>query len=179
MPPEPTEAQAPAGVPRAAHKPRLPALHGTGPLIGLVLLCIAGMLLNENFATVDNAMNVLTRTAFIGIIAVGMCFVIISGGVNIYPQEVEDAITMHPAVLDVAVIGVPHPEMGEEVKAVVQLAPGVSADDQTRESLMEHLRDRLAKYKLPRSLDFVDELPRTPTGKLRKHQLRERYAAGS
>lgn len=106
-------------------------------------------------------------------------FVIISGGVNIYPQEVEDAITMHPAVLDVAVIGVPHPEMGEEVKAVVQLAPGVSADDQTRESLMEHLRDRLAKYKLPRSLDFVDELPRTPTGKLRKHQLRERYAAGS
>lgn len=83
MPPEPTEAQAPAAVPRTAPKTRLPALHGTGPLIGLVLLCIAGMLLNDNFATVDNAMNVLTRTAFIGIIAVGMCFVIISGGIDL------------------------------------------------------------------------------------------------
>lgn len=102
-------------------------------------------------------------------------FVIISGGVNIYPQEIEDAITMHPMVQDVAVIGVKHPEMGEEVKAVVQLAPGVPASDETRETLMDHLRQHLAKYKLPRSLDFVDELPRTPTGKLRKHQLRANY----
>ncbi|WP_153505234.1 acyl-CoA synthetase [Cumulibacter manganitolerans] len=102
-------------------------------------------------------------------------FVIISGGVNIYPQEVEDAITMHPLVQDVAVIGVNHPEMGEEVKAVVQLAPGVPATEETREQLMEHLRGQLAKYKLPRSIDFVDELPRTPTGKLRKHQIRATY----
>lgn len=83
MPPEPTEAHVPAGITRDKPKSRLPALHGTGPMIGLVLLCIAGMLLNENFASVDNAMNVLTRTAFIGIIAVGMCFVIISGGIDL------------------------------------------------------------------------------------------------
>ncbi|WP_106849943.1 acyl-CoA synthetase [Blastococcus sp. Marseille-P5729] len=102
-------------------------------------------------------------------------FVIISGGVNIYPQEVGDAVTMHPAVHDVAVIGVTHPEMGEEVKAVVQLAPGVEPTDATREELMDHLRGQLAKYKLPRSIDFVDELPRTPTGKLRKHQIRATY----
>src|SRR5687768_15881977 len=62
---------------------RWPAIHGAGPLLGLVLLCVAGALLNENFATLDNALNVLTRTAFIGIIAVGMCFVIISGGIDL------------------------------------------------------------------------------------------------
>ncbi|WP_134323680.1 acyl-CoA synthetase [Cumulibacter soli] len=102
-------------------------------------------------------------------------FVIISGGVNIYPQEIEDALTMHPSVLDVAVIGVPDPDLGEVVKAVVQLAPGVEASDATVEELMEHLRGQVAKYKLPRSIDFMDDLPRTQTGKLRKHQLRERY----
>jgi len=87
MPPEPIETPQPAVI--ASHRANgrgahwLHALHGTGPLIGLVLLCAAGMLLNENFATLDNAMNVLTRTAFIGIIAVGMCFVIISGGIDL------------------------------------------------------------------------------------------------
>src|SRR3954447_15053186 len=81
MPPEPTEAALPAT--GGAPTERRLSLHGTGPLIGLALLCIAGALLNENFATLDNAMNVLTRTAFIGIIAVGMCFVIISGGIDL------------------------------------------------------------------------------------------------
>lgn len=83
MPPEPTEAAAPAAALRNAPRSRIAALHGTGPFIGLLLLCIAGMLLNENFASMDNAMNVLTRTAFIGIIAVGMCFVIICGGIDL------------------------------------------------------------------------------------------------
>src|SRR5678816_1507031 len=80
MPPARTDAQAPTGVAWAGHWHRL---HGYGPIAGLVLLCIAGTLLNGEFATVDNAMNVLTRTAFIGIIAVGMAFVIISGGIDL------------------------------------------------------------------------------------------------
>jgi ribose transport system permease protein len=81
MPPERTEAALPAA--GGASAERRFSLHGTGPLIGLVVLCIAGAFLNENFATLDNAMNVLTRTAFIGIISVGMCFVIISGGIDL------------------------------------------------------------------------------------------------
>src|SRR3982751_2029333 len=80
MPPARIETQAPS---RAAWAGQWDRLHGYGPVIGLVLLCIAGTLLNSDFATVDNAMNVLTRTAFIGIIAVGMCFVIISGGIDL------------------------------------------------------------------------------------------------
>lgn len=104
-------------------------------------------------------------------------FVIISGGVNIYPQEIEDAITMHPAVFDVAVIGVPHPDFGEEVKAVIQVVDGVPKTNQTREALMSHLTTHLAKFKLPRSIEFIDELPRTPTGKLRKHEIRKLYDA--
>jgi ribose transport system permease protein len=87
MPPEPTEAPATPSLAGGRDVTARPAwhvsLHGTGPMIGLVLLCIAGVLLNDNFATLDNAMNVLTRTAFIGIIAVGMCFVIISGGIDL------------------------------------------------------------------------------------------------
>src|SRR3982751_5097020 len=80
MPPARTDTQAPS---RAAWAGQWDRLHGYGPVVGLVLLCIAGTLLNGEFATVDNAMNVLTRTAFIGIIAVGMCFVIISGGIDL------------------------------------------------------------------------------------------------
>ncbi|MEO5670823.1 MAG: ABC transporter permease [Ramlibacter sp.] len=80
---EPTDTTAQGGAPVARAVRKWPALHTAGPLLGLVLLCIAGSLLNENFASVDNAMNVLTRTAFIGIIAVGMCFVIISGGIDL------------------------------------------------------------------------------------------------
>jgi fatty-acyl-CoA synthase len=102
-------------------------------------------------------------------------FMIISGGANIYPQEVENALTLHPAVHDVAVIGVPDPDMGEVVKAVVQPAPGVQPGDALAEELIEHVRSRIAHVKAPRSVDFVDSLPRTPTGKLLKRALRDSY----
>ncbi|WP_131786408.1 acyl-CoA synthetase [Protofrankia symbiont of Coriaria ruscifolia] len=102
-------------------------------------------------------------------------FMIISGGMNIYPQEVEDCLALHPKVLDVAVIGVPDEEMGEAVKAVVQPAPGVSPGPDLERELLEYARDRMAHYKCPRSVDFFDVLPRTPTGKLVKRTLRERY----
>jgi len=100
---------------------------------------------------------------------------IISGGVNIYPQEIEDAMIAHPAVVDVAVFGVPHPEMGEEVKAVVQPADGVDAGDALAAELIAYARDHIAHYKCPRSVDFEAELPRLPTGKLYKRLLRDRY----
>lgn len=102
-------------------------------------------------------------------------FMIISGGVNIYPQEVENALALHPAVHDVAVIGVPNAEMGEEVKAVVQLASGVAASDSLATELIDYVRGRIAHFKAPRSVDFVGELPRTPTGKLVKNKLKELY----
>ena len=102
-------------------------------------------------------------------------FMIISGGVNIYPQETENVLTMHPAVFDVAVIGVPDPEMGEQVKAVVALRPGFSASDDLAADLIDYVRDRVAHYKAPRTVDFVDALPRTPTGKLVKGKLKARY----
>jgi len=105
-------------------------------------------------------------------------FMIISGGVNIYPQEIEDVLTLHDAVYDVAVIGVPDDEMGESVFAVVQPAPGTEPSDALAEELLVHVRGRIARYKTPRRLVFSDDLPRTPTGKLVKHRLRERYAAG-
>ena len=100
---------------------------------------------------------------------------IISGGVNIYPQEAENVLAVHPRVADVAVIGVPHPEYGEEVKAVVQLIDDGEAGDELARELIEYCRAQLAKYKCPRSVDFVDELPRLPTGKLLKRKLRDRY----
>lgn len=103
-------------------------------------------------------------------------FMIISGGVNIYPQEVENALTMHPAVYDVAVIGIPDPEMGEQVKAVVQVADGVVADDALAAQLIAHVKEKIAHYKAPRSVDFVDSLPRSATGKMVKGKLREHYA---
>ncbi|MCW2579993.1 MAG: fadD [Blastococcus sp.] len=107
-------------------------------------------------------------------------FMIISGGVNIYPREVEDVLVLHPAVTDVAVIGVPDEEMGEAVTAVVQLADGGTPSDGLAAALIAYTRERLAHYKCPTSVDFVEQLPRTPTGKLRKHVLRREYwpAAG-
>jgi acyl-CoA synthetase (AMP-forming)/AMP-acid ligase II len=102
-------------------------------------------------------------------------FMIISGGVNIYPQETEDVLTMHPKVVDVAVIGVPNDEMGEEVKAVVQLTDPSDAGPETAEELVAYCREHLAHYKCPRTVDFEDELPRLPTGKLYKRLLRDRY----
>lgn len=100
---------------------------------------------------------------------------IISGGVNIYPREIEDALIAHPAVADVAVFGVPHAEMGEEVKAVVQPADDVIADDALASQLIAFTRDHIAHYKCPRTVDFEAELPRLPTGKLYKRLLRDRY----
>ncbi|NLU84413.1 AMP-binding protein [Rhodococcus sp. HNM0569] len=102
-------------------------------------------------------------------------FMIISGGVNIYPQETENALTLHPKVLDVAVIGVPDPEMGESVKAIVQPAEGIEPGDALAAELLEFVRSRVAHYKAPRSIDFAESLPRTPTGKLVKHKLRAQY----
>lgn len=106
-------------------------------------------------------------------------FMIISGGVNIYPQEIENVLTLHPAIFDVAVIGLPDLEMGERVKAVVQLRAGVTASAELATELIDYVRDRIAHYKAPRSVDFVDTLPRTPTGKLVKGELRDRYTPRS
>jgi len=100
---------------------------------------------------------------------------VISGGVNIYPAEIEQVIHEHPAVLDVAVIGVPSEEWGEELKAVVQLKPRAQASE---EEIIDFCRQRLADFKRPRSVDFVAEVPRNPSGKLLKRELRERYWAG-
>ena len=100
---------------------------------------------------------------------------VISGGVNIYPREIEDVLITHPKVLDVAVIGVPDPEWGEQLKAIVQLKPGESA---TAEEIIAFARQRVADYKRPRSVDFVTELPREPSGKLYKRKLKEQYWAG-
>jgi long-chain acyl-CoA synthetase len=106
-------------------------------------------------------------------------FMIISGGVNIYPQEVENVLTMHPKIFDVAVIGVPDPEMGEQVKAVVQLRDGIAGTDALAEEIITYVRERLAHFKTPRSVDFVDELPRSATGKLVKRTLKARYVEAS
>jgi fatty-acyl-CoA synthase len=102
-------------------------------------------------------------------------FMIISGGVNIYPQEIEDALTMHPKIADIAVFGVPNEEMGEEVKAVVQPAEGIEPSDALAAELMAYVREYVAHYKCPRSIDFEAELPRLPTGKLYKRLLKDRY----
>jgi long-chain acyl-CoA synthetase len=102
-------------------------------------------------------------------------YLIISGGVNIYPQEIEDVLILHHKVSDVAVFGVPNDEFGEEVKAVVEPAPNISVGPDLIEELTRHAREHLAGFKVPRSIDFVDELPRLPTGKLYKRILRDKY----
>jgi long-chain acyl-CoA synthetase len=100
---------------------------------------------------------------------------IVSGGVNIYPQEAENILLAHPAVRDVAVIGVPDPDMGEQVKAVVQTAAGGAAGPELASELISWCRERLAHYKCPRSIDFAAQLPRQENGKLLKRQLRDAY----
>ena len=103
---------------------------------------------------------------------------IISGGVNIYPAEIEAVLVTHPAVLDAAVFGIPDDEYGEVVKGVVELAPGHDPSTGLAEEIIAHARDHLARYKVPRSLDFTDEFPRTETGKLVKRELRDPYWTG-
>jgi long-chain acyl-CoA synthetase len=102
-------------------------------------------------------------------------FMIISAGVNIYPREVEDVLIGHPSVRDVAVFGVPDADMGEQVKVVVEPMDGVVASEALAAALIEYARSRLAHYKVPKSVDFMAELPRLPTGKLYKQGLRAAY----
>jgi len=102
-------------------------------------------------------------------------FMIISGGVNIYPQQIEDALITHPKVGDVAVFGIPDEEMGESVKAVIEPAPGQDPTDELAAELMAYAREKVAHYMAPRSIDFIEEMPRLPTGKLYKRVLRDAY----
>jgi acyl-CoA synthetase (AMP-forming)/AMP-acid ligase II len=100
---------------------------------------------------------------------------IISGGVNIYPQEIENVLVLHPQVTDVAVFGIPNEEFGEEVKAVVQPDKMTDAGPQLEQELIGFCQKHLAKFKCPKSVDFERELPRHPTGKLFKRLLKDRY----
>lgn len=102
---------------------------------------------------------------------------IISGGVNVYPQETENVLITHPKVFDVAVIGTPHADFGEEVRAVVQLEPGIEPGPALVEELKAHCRQQLSPIKCPRVIDFRDTLPREPNGKLLKRLLRDEYRA--
>jgi long-chain acyl-CoA synthetase len=104
---------------------------------------------------------------------------IISGGVNIYPQEAEDLLLTHPAVMDAAVIGVPDDDLGEVVKAVIQPVDWAQAGPALEKELIEFCRTRLARYKCPRSVDFDRQLPRLESGKLLKRLLRDRYRSAS
>ncbi len=103
---------------------------------------------------------------------------IISGGVNIYPAEIEAVLLSHPSVADAAVFGIPHEDWGEEVKAVVELTEGATAAPDVEAALLAHCGDNLASYKCPRSVDFVPALPRDPNGKLYKRKLRDPYWEG-
>jgi acyl-CoA synthetase (AMP-forming)/AMP-acid ligase II len=105
-------------------------------------------------------------------------FMIISGGVNIYPQEAENVLSLHPKVFDVAVLGVPNPDFGEEVKAVVQPVDMADAGPELERELIAYCREHLADVKCPRSVDFLAELPRHPTGKLYKRLLKDQYWEG-
>jgi long-chain acyl-CoA synthetase len=104
--------------------------------------------------------------------------VIISGGVNIYPAEVDAALLMHPAVSDCAVVGVPDGDWGEAVKGVVLLNAGREPSEALADELIQHCRARLAHFKCPRSIDFVDDLPRHDTGKIYRRLVRDRYWSG-
>ncbi len=100
---------------------------------------------------------------------------IISGGVNIYPSEIESVLLTHPKVGDAAVFGIPHEDWGEEVKAVIEPAAGVEPTEEFAEEILAFCEDKLAKYKRPKSIDFIDEMPRDPNGKLYKRKLRDPY----
>ena len=103
---------------------------------------------------------------------------IISGGANIYPAEIESVLLSHPKVGDAAVFGIPHDDWGEEVKAVIEPAEGVEADDALAAEILEFCAGRLAKFKTPKTIDFTTEMPRDPNGKLYKRKLRDPYWEG-
>ncbi|MGV9878497.1 acyl-CoA synthetase [Streptomyces sp. NPDC003006] len=103
---------------------------------------------------------------------------IISGGVNVYPAEIESALLTHPAVADAAAFGIPHDDWGEQVKAVVEVAEGRAADDALAAEILAHCERRLAGYKRPKSVDFIETMPRDPNGKLYKRRLRDPYWEG-
>lgn len=103
---------------------------------------------------------------------------IIAGGVNVYPQEIDNELIKHPAVEDSCVVGVPHEEYGEEVKAVVQLKPSFAPSAALKEEILQFAADNLASFKIPRSLDFVAELPRSAAGKILRNRVREQYWQG-
>jgi acyl-coenzyme A synthetase/AMP-(fatty) acid ligase len=102
-------------------------------------------------------------------------FTIISGGVNIYPQETENVLALHPAVHDVAVIGVPDPEMGESVAAFVQPAAGAVPGPELEQEIIAFVKSKIASFKAPRTVHFVDDLPRSEAGKLVKAELKVKY----
>jgi acyl-CoA synthetase (AMP-forming)/AMP-acid ligase II len=102
---------------------------------------------------------------------------IITGGVNVYPQEAENVLALHPKVADVAVFGVPNEDFGEEVKAVVEPVSIADAGPDLERELIAYCKERLADVKCPRTVDFRDELPRHPTGKLYKRILKDEYWA--
>jgi long-chain acyl-CoA synthetase len=103
---------------------------------------------------------------------------IISGGVNIYPVEIDEVIIRHPAVADAAVVGVPNEDWGEEIKAVVELKPGHAADAATAQSIIDFAKEKLPGFQRPRTVDFVEQLPRSPAGKVLRAQVRAPYWAG-
>jgi long-chain acyl-CoA synthetase len=103
---------------------------------------------------------------------------IIAGGVNIYPAEIEGTLQQHPAVQDVAVFGIPNPDTGEEIKAVVELVAGREPSEALRDELLAFCRSRIAKQKTPHSIDWSAALPRDPNGKLYKRKLRDPYWEG-
>jgi long-chain acyl-CoA synthetase len=104
--------------------------------------------------------------------------IIITGGVNIYPQEVDNEIIKHPAVEDVCTIGVPNKEWGEEVKSVIMLRQGYAASDALKAEIIDFVRDKLAGFKVPRSIDFVAELPRSAAGKIKRGDVRKPFWEG-
>ena len=133
---------------------------------------------------VTSADGVMTTVGDVGYVKDGYLyltdrstFMIISGGVNIYPQETEDLLIIHPKVADAAVFGVPNVDLGEEVKAVVQPLEGIAPSDELAEELMAFCIANLSRQKCPRSIDFEAQLPRLPTGKLYKRLLKDRYWA--
>ena len=103
---------------------------------------------------------------------------IISGGANIYPAEIEHVLLGHPSVVDVAVFGIPNDDWGEEIKAVVEPVDGVEGSDELAADILEYCSTRLAKFKTPKSIDFTDAMPRDPNGKLYKRKLRDPYWEG-